>query len=54
MYVWFYGVQNVLIKYYHRILQFKSNMFIGRGPDMTLVHPPPPPHLSEPIFFLNP
>ena len=25
---------------------------LGRGPDMTLVHtPPPPPHLSQPIFF---
>ena len=24
---------------------------LGRGPDMTLVHPPPPPpHLSQPIF----
>ena len=30
---------------------FLEHIPIGRGPDMTLVHPPPPPYLSEPIFF---
>ena len=35
------------------ILLLANTYLIGRGPDMTLVHPPPP-HILANLYFLNP